>query len=114
MQWDFERHGEAGVLRLSGFLGERSAQRFQGAFDWALARCTGPVVIDMSALAGCSRDGEAAIAHAAGRLPAGRGPLLLCGPTAEVADLLHTCEALHLVRVVPDLATALAAGDGPA
>ncbi|MFD8599484.1 STAS domain-containing protein [Kitasatospora sp. NPDC059646] len=111
MQWEFERHGEAGVLRLSGFLGERSAQRFRGAFDWAVARCTGPVVIEMSALAGWSRDGEAALAEAAGRLPAERGPLVLCGITAGVAEGLRTCRALS---VHPDLATALAGADGSA
>ncbi|MFE5584933.1 STAS domain-containing protein [Kitasatospora sp. NPDC056531] len=109
MQWELEEMDGVGVLRLTGYLGERVVHRFHGAFDWARARCTGPLVIDLSGLLGWSQEGEAAIVDAAGRLGTDRSPLMLCGLRDRAAPLFATGAALGLMRVCSDLQTALAA-----
>ncbi|KOV39025.1 hypothetical protein ADK60_01340 [Streptomyces sp. XY431] len=109
MQWDLERIGDIGVLRLSGFLGESVAHRLTGAVDWSGARCTGAIVIDLAALQGCSGEVEAAIVNAAGRLGADHGPLAVCGLAGRDAPLLATAHGLGILRLYPDADTALAA-----
>ncbi|MEV6211835.1 STAS domain-containing protein [Kitasatospora sp. NPDC051914] len=106
MQWELVTVDGAGVLRLSGFLGARATHRFQGAFDWAVARCPGPIVVDVSALTGWGAEGEAAIVAAAGRLH-DRGPLAVCGVGQRKADLLRSSSALSVLRLCADLDVAL-------
>ncbi|MFI9101002.1 hypothetical protein ACIGXA_10795 [Streptomyces fildesensis] len=102
MEWNFEDCNGTGVLHLYGHLGRRVTDRFTGAVDWARARTTGTLVLDMSGLMGWSPAGEAAILAAA---PAG---LALCGlrdrPTSLLAEI-----SLVGVRVFPDLDVALTA-----
>ncbi|WP_035842791.1 STAS domain-containing protein [Kitasatospora azatica] len=109
MQWHFEERDGTGVLHLSGFLGDHVTHRFEGAVGWACSRCAGAIVVDMSALVGWSREGEAAIMDAAGLLAAHRAPLAVCGLGDRHAPLLLAGDALALVRVYPDLDSALAA-----
>jgi len=109
MQWHFEERNGVGVLFLSGFLGERVVHRFEGGFDWACSRCSGPVVVDVSALKGWSSEGEAAIVDAASRLAPHRTPLAVCGVGERHAPLLRAGNGLSLVRVYPDLEGALEA-----
>ncbi|WP_188302240.1 STAS domain-containing protein [Streptomyces sp. CBMA123] len=109
MQWEFATERGVGVMTLTGFLGQDATHRFQGAFDWAVARCSGPLVIDMAALRGWNCSGEDAILDATGRLSAGRGPLVVCGLGERGAQVLTTAAALSVIRVFPDLDTAVAA-----
>ncbi|MDY0810610.1 STAS domain-containing protein [Kitasatospora purpeofusca] len=109
MQWELERTGDIGVMRLSGFLGESVAHRLAGAVDWSGARCTGAIVIDLAALRGWSGEGEAAIVNAAGRLGADHGLLAVCGLSGRDAPLLATAHGLGVLRLYPDTDTALAA-----
>ncbi|MFE7189549.1 hypothetical protein [Kitasatospora sp. NPDC057541] len=109
MQWDLERAGDIGIMRLSGFLGENVVHRFTGAVDWTGARCSGAVVIDLAALQGWNGDGEAAIVNAAGRLGPDHGLLAVCGLGERAAPLLATAHGLGLLRLFPDTDTALAA-----
>ncbi|MFE6871528.1 hypothetical protein ACFVFS_33880 [Kitasatospora sp. NPDC057692] len=109
MQWELERTGDIGVMRLSGFLGAGVVHRFTGAVDWTGTRCPGAVVVDLAALRGWSGDGEAAIVNAAGRLGPDRGPLAVCGLGERAAPLLVTARGLGLLRLFPDTDTALAA-----
>ncbi|WP_043175455.1 STAS domain-containing protein [Streptomyces sp. NRRL B-24484] len=106
MQWELETVDGVGVLRLSGFLGARATHRFRGAFDWAMARCPGPIVVDLSDLRGWSTEGEAAIVDAAGLLGE-RGPLAVCGVGRRKADLLRSGSALSVLRLCADLDVAL-------
>ncbi|MGK4580221.1 STAS domain-containing protein [Kitasatospora sp. HPMI-4] len=109
IQWELDDADGIAVLRLTGFLGEQAVHRFQGAFDWAVARCPGAVVIDLSALVGFDAVGEGAIVDAAGRLPRGRGPLAVASLRGRPAGLLTTSMALSVLQLFPDLETALAA-----
>ncbi|MER7668197.1 STAS domain-containing protein [Kitasatospora sp. NPDC096128] len=113
IQWEFRAERGAGVLAVTGFLGQDAAHRFQGAFDWALARCEGPLVVDMAALRGWNCSGEDAILDATHRLPVGRGPLAVCGLGLRDAPVLTTAAALSVVRLFPDLDMALAALAAP-
>ena len=106
MQWELVMTDGVGVLRLSGFLGARATHRFHGAFGWAMARCPGPIAIDLSGLTGWSAEGEAAIVDAAGRLH-GRGPLAVCGVGQRKADVLRSGPALSVLRLCADLDVAL-------
>ncbi|MGA5821097.1 STAS domain-containing protein [Kitasatospora sp. NPDC094028] len=109
MQWEFATQRDVGVITLTGFLGQDATHRFQGAFDWAVARRSGPLVVDMTALTGWNRSGEDAILDATGRLSADRGPLAVCGLGERGAHALATAAALSVIRVFPDLDTAVAA-----
>ncbi|GAA2244464.1 MULTISPECIES: STAS domain-containing protein [Kitasatospora] len=64
IQREFEDADGIGVLYLTDSLGEQAAHRFQGAFDWAVARCFRAAVIDISALVGFNAAGEGVIVDA--------------------------------------------------
>jgi anti-anti-sigma regulatory factor len=80
MNWVFEKRQGVGVLELRGYLGDSALARFSGAIGWALARCVGPVVIDLTSLQGCSVSGQAALEEAAERAAARGRVLAVCGP----------------------------------
>jgi len=110
IQWHFQNRPGAGVLQVSGYLAADCAPRFAGAVGWALARGTGPLIVDLKALSGWSPEGQSAISAAVLRLAEQQRPLELAAiPVGEeyglIADL---CD----VPVHPDLATALAAHPG--
>jgi len=113
MQWELALVDGSGVLHLSGLLDERGAHRFQGAVDWAAARSSGLLVADLSRLTGWNAAGEDAIVDAAGRLPADRAPLLVCGLRERPTALLRTSAALSVIGLHADLTAALAASDQP-
>ncbi|MEU6934092.1 MULTISPECIES: anti-sigma factor antagonist [unclassified Streptomyces] len=74
IEWRYTTHPGLGVLALAGFLGADAIGRFDGAVGWVLARGTGPVILDLTALRGWSAGGQLAVADAARRLEAeGRG-----------------------------------------
>ncbi|MCX5389231.1 STAS domain-containing protein [Streptomyces sp. NPDC006482] len=68
IEWRYTVQQELGVLSLAGFLGADALGRFTGAVGWAVARGTGPVVLDLSRLRGWSAGGQVAVAEAARRL----------------------------------------------
>ncbi|MHA6761906.1 STAS domain-containing protein [Streptacidiphilus sp. PAMC 29251] len=68
IQWHFQDGAGAGVLQVSGYLGAESVARFAGAVGWALARGTGPLIVDLKALHGWSPQGQAALRDAVLRL----------------------------------------------
>ncbi|MEU3607511.1 anti-sigma factor antagonist [Streptomyces sp. NPDC035033] len=119
IEWRYTIHPGLGVLSLAGFLGQEAVGRFQGAVGWALARGTGPVVLDLTGLRGWSDGGRLAVSEAALRLAAeGRGLELAAvpegeafgtggGPGAGPGAALGAGEAV--VAVHGDLAAALAA-----
>lgn len=109
MQWDLERTGSVGVLRLSGFLGTAALHRFDGALAWARARCGGPIVLDLSGLLGWNADGEAAIVDASGHPSGGHDPLAVCGLGARRAPLLDAAAGAGVLLLYRDADTALAA-----
>lgn len=74
MNWIFENRQRVGVLELRGYMGDSALARFSGAIGWALARCAGPVVIDLTSLQGCSISGQAALEEAARRAAARTAP----------------------------------------
>ncbi|MET9350774.1 anti-sigma factor antagonist [Streptomyces termitum] len=108
IEWRYSTHPDLGVLSLAGFLGADAVGRFDGAVGWVLARGTGPVVLDLTALRGWSAGGQLAVAEAARRLaaegrglelaaipadgslvPAGDRPELPVHPTLEAALAAH-------------------------
>jgi|SRR5882757_6190062 len=108
LQWSYEARGGVGVVRLAGYLGVRSVDRFAGALGWAAARHTAAVVLDVGGLLGWSADGKAAVADGAERLAAHGCVLHLCA----LHDLPRWQFTGSPVPVHADLAAALAALGG--
>ncbi|GGT24512.1 hypothetical protein GCM10010271_29890 [Streptomyces kurssanovii] len=107
IEWHYTAQEHLGVLSLAGFLGADAANRFTGAVGWALARGTGPVILDLTELRGWSVGGRLAVARAARQLAAGGRSLELA---AVPADGLLVPDGGHPpIPVHSDLATALAA-----
>jgi hypothetical protein len=97
IQWHFQDGPGAGVLQVSGYLGSESVPRFAGAVGWALARGTGPLILDLKALLGWSPQGQAAIAAAALRLAEQHRTLELAAvPTGEDCALIAELQVLPL------------------
>ncbi|MFI6415990.1 STAS domain-containing protein [Streptomyces sp. NPDC050842] len=94
IEWRYTVQQELGVLSLAGFLGADALGRFTGAVGWAVARGTGPVVLDLSRLRGWSAGGQLAVTEAAHRLRA-------AGRSLELA-------------AIPTDGALVPAGDGPA
>jgi hypothetical protein len=107
IDWRYTVQENLGVLSVAGYLGPDAVRRFTGAVGWALARGTGPVVVDLAELRGWSAEGQVAIADAARRLAeAGRGLQLAAIPAD--GSLVPSGDGPQ-IPVHADLATALAA-----
>jgi hypothetical protein len=107
IQWHFQDGAGVGVLQVSGYLGAESVPRFAGAVGWALARGTGPLIVDLKALHGWSPQGQAAVRDAVQRLAEQRRTLELAAvPTGADSVLIPE---LSGIPVHPDLDAALAA-----
>ncbi|MER5740664.1 MULTISPECIES: anti-sigma factor antagonist [unclassified Streptomyces] len=111
IEWRYTIHPGLGVLSLAGFLGQEAVGRFQGAVGWALARGTGPVVLDLTGLRGWSDGGRLAVSEAALRLAAeGRGLELAAVPEGGAPPAgTGFGDGKVAVAVHGDLAAALAA-----
>ncbi|MER5642764.1 STAS domain-containing protein, partial [Kitasatospora sp. NPDC002227] len=109
MQWDLDQAGQVGILRLSGFLSERTTHRLHGAVEWARARCPDGVVVDLSALTGWNQHGEAGIVAAAERLGQGPTRLVVCGLRERPAPALLAAVTAGVLVVQPDADAALGA-----
>ncbi|MFF7813078.1 anti-sigma factor antagonist [Streptomyces sp. NPDC007945] len=111
IEWRYTIHPGLGVLSLAGFLGQEAVGRFQGAVGWALARGTGPVVLDLTALRGWSDGGRLAVSEAALRLAAeGRGLELAAVPRSGASGTDGDFgDGEVVVTVHGDLAAALSA-----
>ncbi|GLX16598.1 STAS domain-containing protein [Streptomyces lavendulae] len=107
IEWRYTTRQDLGVLSLAGYLGAEAADRFAGAVGWALARGTGPVILDLTGLLGWSAGGQIAVAQAARRL-AGSGRRLELAAIPADGSLVPdaTCPP---VPVHCDLPAALAA-----
>ncbi|WP_327414828.1 STAS domain-containing protein [Streptomyces sp. NBC_01233] len=107
IEWRYTTREDLGVLSLAGYLGADAVDRFTGAIGWALARGTGPVILDLTGLLGWSAGGQIAVAQAARRL-AGHGRSLELAAIPADGSLVPdaTCPT---VTVHCDLAAALAA-----
>ncbi|QIY93969.2 STAS domain-containing protein [Streptomyces sp. S1D4-11] len=70
IEWRHTVEQDLGILSVSGYLGPDAVHRFTGAVGWALARGTGPVIVDLTGLRGWSAEGQLAITEAARRLSA--------------------------------------------
>ncbi|MEV6246734.1 STAS domain-containing protein [Streptomyces sp. NPDC051742] len=109
IEWRYTAHEHVGVLSLAGYLGADATGRFTGAIGWALARGTGPVILDLTGLLGWSADGQIAVARAARHLVENGRHLELAAIPADgslVPDATCPPVAVHC-----DLATALASHD---
>ena len=107
IEWRYTTHQDLGVLSLAGFLGADAVARFTGAVGWALARGTGPVILDLTGLRGWSAGGQLAVAQAARQLADEGRRLELAAIPADgslVPDGSHPPIPVH-----GDLASALAA-----
>lgn len=113
LQWHYENRPGAGVLSLSGYLGEQAGARFAGAVGWALARGEGPLILDLSGLQGWSQWGRDTVVAAAWRLDGHGRPLELAGLPADNTPLTpHTGDPAMPRH--QDLEAALAAHRAPA
>ncbi|MFC1417855.1 anti-sigma factor antagonist [Streptacidiphilus cavernicola] len=107
IQWHFQDGSGVGVLQVSGYLGADSVPRFAGAVGWALARGTGPLIVDLKALLGWSPQGQAAVGAAVLRLAEARRTLELAAvPSGDGCALIPE---LSGIPVHLDLDAALAA-----
>lgn len=108
VHWTFESRRGIGVLAVRGFLGDEAAPALAGAVGWALARSTGPIVVDLSRLLGYSHGGEAALAEATRRVTNHRRVLAICGFRGIPAQRAGHPPTLP-INVYTDLDSALAA-----
>ncbi|MFF5919966.1 anti-sigma factor antagonist [Streptomyces flavochromogenes] len=107
IEWRYTVQKELGVLSLAGFLGAEAVDRFTGAVGWALARGTGPVILDLTSLRGWSVGGQLAVAAAARRLAAEGRSLELAAIPADGSLVPDGSQPPLLTHC--DLPTALAA-----
>jgi hypothetical protein len=107
IDWRYTVQDRLGVLSVAGYLGPDAVRRFSGAIGWALARGTGPVVVDLTELRNWSTEGQLAITEAALRLAeAGRSLELAAIPADGSLVPAGGCPP---IPVHADLASALAA-----
>ncbi|WP_051879448.1 hypothetical protein [Streptomyces sp. NRRL B-24720] len=107
IEWDHTIHPDLGILSLSGHLGPEAVARFSGAIGWALARGTGPVILDLTELRGWSAGGQTGVGQAARQLAQEGRSLELAAIPVEgslVPDGTHPPIPVHC-----DLPSALAA-----
>nr|WP_308445530.1 MULTISPECIES: STAS domain-containing protein [Streptomyces] len=107
IEWNYAAHEDLAVLSLAGYLGAEATGRFTGAVGWALARGTGPVILDLTALHGWSAGGQLAVAQAA-RLLAEHGRRLELAAIPADGSLVPEATGPS-IPVHPDLPAALAA-----
>jgi hypothetical protein len=107
IDWRYTAEEHRGILSVAGCLSPDAVRRFNGAIGWAVARGTGPVIVDLTRLRGWSAEGQLAITDAARRLAeAGRGLELAAIPADGSFVPDGDCPP---IPVHADLATALAA-----
>ncbi|MGW3974693.1 STAS domain-containing protein [Streptomyces ardesiacus] len=107
IEWRYTIQQDLGILSVAGHLGPDAAHRFTGAVGWALARGTGPVIVDCTELRGWSVEGQLAVTEAARQLAAhGRRLELAAIPADGSLVPVGDCPP---IPVHCDLATALAA-----
>ncbi|MEH0580718.1 MULTISPECIES: anti-sigma factor antagonist [Streptomyces] len=107
INWRYTVEENLGILSVAGYLGPDAVHRFTGAIGWALARGTGPVIVELTQLRSWSAEGQVAIAEAARRLTEAGRSLELAAIPAD-GSLVPTGDGLP-IPVHPDLAAALAA-----
>ncbi|MER7187175.1 STAS domain-containing protein [Streptomyces hyaluromycini] len=107
IEWRYTIEGDLDILSVAGHLGPDAARRFTGAVGRALARGTGPVVVDLTELRGWSAEGQLAITEAA-RLLARAGSSLELAAIPADGSLVPTGDD-PLIPVHADLPAALAA-----
>ncbi|MCX5173287.1 STAS domain-containing protein [Streptomyces antibioticus] len=107
IDWRYTVQDGLGILSVAGHLGPDAVRRFSGAVGWALARGTGPVVVDLTELRGWSAEGQLAITDAARRLVAAGRALELAAIPAD-GSLVPTGDCPP-IPVHADLTAALAA-----
>ncbi|MEV1069671.1 STAS domain-containing protein [Streptomyces sp. NPDC050263] len=107
IDWRYTVSDDLGVLSVAGYLGPDAAHRFTGAVGWALARGTGPLVVDLTELRGWSTEGQVAITDAARSLAEAGRSLELAAIPAD-GSLVPAGDGPP-VPVHADLAAALAA-----
>ncbi|MFJ3307299.1 STAS domain-containing protein [Streptomyces sp. NPDC086549] len=107
IDWRYTVEDNLGILSVAGYLGPEAVRRFTGAVGWALARGTGPVVVDLTELRSWSAEGQLAIAEAARRLADVGRSLELAAIPAD-GSLVPTGDGPP-IPVHPGLAAALAA-----
>ncbi|WP_406010382.1 STAS domain-containing protein [Streptomyces sp. NBC_00637] len=115
IDWRYTVEENLGVLSVAGYLGPDGVHRFTGAVGWALARGTGPLIVDLTDLRGWSAEGQRAITEAARRLAAGGRSLELAAippdgslvpegdspPVPVHADLTAALAAHHAAHEEP-------------
>jgi hypothetical protein len=107
IDWRYTVEENLGILSVAGYLGPDAVRRFTGAVGWALARGTGPVIVDLTELRSWSAEGQLAITEAArGLAQAGRGLELAAIPADGSLVPAGDCPS---IPVHADLAAALAA-----
>ncbi|MGC0336741.1 anti-sigma factor antagonist [Streptomyces sp. SLBN-8D4] len=107
INWRYTVEENLGILSVAGYLGPDAVHRFTGAVGWALARGTGPVLVDLTELRSWSAEGQVAIAEAARRLTEAGRSLELAAIPAD-GSLVPTGDGPP-IPVHLDLAAALAA-----
>ncbi|MGW5885725.1 anti-sigma factor antagonist [Streptomyces koyangensis] len=107
IEWRYRIEQDLGILSVARHLGPDAAHCFGGAIGWVLARGTGPVVLDCTALRGWSAEGQLAITEAARRLADSGRSLELAAIPAD-GSLVPTGDGPY-IPVHCDLNGALAA-----
>ncbi|MEU6146256.1 STAS domain-containing protein [Streptomyces sp. NPDC047081] len=107
IDWRYTVEENLGVLSVAGYLGPDAVRRFTGAIGWAVARGTGPVIVDLAELRSWSAEGQLAIIEAARRLSAAGRGLELAAIPAD-GSLVPAGDG-PVIPVHADLPSALAA-----
>ncbi|MER0242234.1 STAS domain-containing protein [Streptomyces sp. HSW2009] len=107
IEWRYRSERHLGLLSVAGYLGPHAAHRFTGAIGWALARGTGPIIVDLTELRGWSAEGQLAIVTAAHQLALAGRTLALAAIPADGSLVPHP--DAPTIPVHPDLPTAITA-----
>ncbi len=86
LNWDLERSAIGAVFTLSGYLSDDDVDRLEGATGWVAGK-TDAVVLDLSALQGCSLRAQRVL----GRFVVGLAPrVVVCGASPNRLPLHDT------------------------
>jgi hypothetical protein len=106
MNWNLDEVQGASVLSLSGYVRAPKFPRLVAALGWVSARGSGPLVLDLRFLRGCSPRGRSALAAACrGWVSEGR-PVVMC--SAASSAFVLDGEEVHEACRVTDLDEAVA------
>ena len=96
LQWRYESRPDLGVLALAGQPGAKNVPQLNSAIGLTLFPCSGPLILDLSALYRWTAPGQNAIVKAAARLhAAGRTLDIAAAPGSDTSVISSASPAIR-------------------